>query len=66
MGCGDAFLAGFAVSLLRDGWSAGSPPRSQLIGRALRAGAASAYRQCFVEGAFGRGRPCEAPSGRPR
>ncbi|NUP65448.1 MAG: sugar kinase [Nonomuraea sp.] len=57
MGCGDAFLAGFAVSLLRDGWRKGRTPGRDLIGRALRAGADSAYDQCFVEGAFGFGRP---------
>ncbi|KAB8191623.1 sugar kinase [Nonomuraea phyllanthi] len=57
MGCGDAFLAGFAVSLLRGGWSKGAAPGRDLIGRALRAGARTAYDQCFVEGAFGHGRP---------
>lgn len=61
MGCGDAFLAGFAVSLLRDGWRKGRTPGRDPIGRALRAGAESAYDQCFVEGAFGFGRP--APRG---
>jgi fructoselysine 6-kinase len=57
MGCGDAFLAGFAVSLLKDGWSTGSPPRPDLIERALRSGADAAHEQCLVEGAFGHGRP---------
>jgi fructoselysine 6-kinase len=57
MGCGDAFLAGFVVSLLRDGWRKGAAPGRDLMGRALRAGADSAYDQCFVEGAFGLGRP---------
>lgn len=61
MGCGDAFLAGFAVSLLRDGWRKGAAPGRDLIGRALLAGAETAYEQCFVEGAFGFGRP--APRG---
>ncbi|MFF5213510.1 PfkB family carbohydrate kinase [Streptosporangium sp. NPDC000396] len=60
MGCGDAFLAGFAVSLLRGGWSAGRRPPENLIERALRDGADSAYEQCFVEGAFGHGRPVVA------
>ncbi|MGV9302628.1 PfkB family carbohydrate kinase [Nonomuraea sp. NPDC003727] len=59
MGCGDAFLAGFAVSLLRAGWSAGRRPSERMIERALHDGADSAYRQCFVEGAFGHGRPVE-------
>ncbi|MEU6741967.1 PfkB family carbohydrate kinase [Streptosporangium sandarakinum] len=56
MGCGDAFLAGFAVSLLRGGWSAGARPRRDMIERALRDGAEAAHEQCLVEGAFGRGR----------
>ncbi|MEV4173232.1 PfkB family carbohydrate kinase [Nonomuraea sp. NPDC049709] len=56
MGCGDAFLTGFAVSLLRDGWAAGSPARPAMIERALRQGAEAARDQCFVEGAFGHGR----------
>ncbi|GAB2450605.1 fructosamine kinase FrlD [Streptosporangium sandarakinum] len=57
MGCGDAFLAGFAVSLLRGGWSAGTRPRRDMIERALRDGAEAAHEQCLVEGAFARGRP---------
>ncbi|WP_043627359.1 PfkB family carbohydrate kinase [Nonomuraea candida] len=56
MGCGDAFLAGFAVSLLGDGWAVGAPARPAAIERALRQGAEAAYAQCFVEGAFGHGR----------
>jgi sugar/nucleoside kinase (ribokinase family) len=60
MGCGDAFLTGFAVSLLRDGWTSGAPPRRRMIESALRAGARTAYEQCFVEGAFGYGRPAVA------
>ncbi|UBU09083.1 PfkB family carbohydrate kinase [Nonomuraea gerenzanensis] len=56
MGCGDAFLAGFAVSLLRDGWATGRPPASAAIERALHRGAEAAHAQCFVEGAFGHGR----------
>ncbi|MGN9841040.1 PfkB family carbohydrate kinase [Nonomuraea sp. H19] len=56
MGCGDAFLAGFAVSLLRDGWMPAARPGSGMIEQALRGGAAAAYEQCFVEGAFGHGR----------
>ncbi|AQZ61588.1 sugar kinase [[Actinomadura] parvosata subsp. kistnae] len=58
MGCGDAFLAGFAVSLLRDGWTTGRPPAPDAIERALHQGAEAAHAQCFVEGAFGHGRAC--------
>jgi fructoselysine 6-kinase len=60
MGCGDAFLTGFAVSLLRGGWtdlagtSGGLSP--ELLRRALADGADAAYEQCFVEAAFGHGR----------
>ncbi|GIH93754.1 PfkB family carbohydrate kinase [Planobispora siamensis] len=61
MGCGDAFLTGFAVSLLREGWSAGSPPRPGMIENALREGAETAYGQCLVEGAFGCGRSTDRP-----
>ncbi len=61
MGCGDAFLAGFAVSLLRGGWTRGGAPARHLIERALRDGAAAAYEQCLVEGAFGHGRPAGRP-----
>jgi sugar/nucleoside kinase (ribokinase family) len=57
MGCGDAFLAGFALSLVRAGWTADTPLPEQVIERALRDGADAAYEQCFVEGAFGHGRP---------
>lgn len=60
MGCGDAFLAGFAVSLLRGGWSRSSPPSGPALERALRHGAQSAHDQCFVEAAFGHGRPTAA------
>ena len=57
MGCGDAFLAGFVVSLLGDGWSRSTAPDGEAFARALAAGADAAWSQCFVEGAFGRGRP---------
>lgn len=57
MGCGDAFLAGFMVSLLAGGWSRESPPSGDELERALAGGADAAWAQCFVEGAFGRGRP---------
>jgi fructoselysine 6-kinase len=61
MGCGDAFLAGFVVSLLGSGWSRASPPSRAQLASALAAGADAAYDQCFVEGAFGRARPSGAP-----
>ncbi|MFF8867771.1 PfkB family carbohydrate kinase [Streptomyces sp. NPDC015139] len=57
MGCGDAFLAGFVVSLLRDGWSRRTALPARALDRALRQGAQAAYHQCFVEAAFGCGRP---------
>ncbi|MCP2370851.1 sugar/nucleoside kinase (ribokinase family) [Agromyces terreus] len=57
MGCGDAFLAGFVVSLFGDGWSRRTPPDVEALAHALAAGADAALTQCFVEGAFGRGRP---------
>ncbi|NRQ32830.1 sugar kinase [Nonomuraea sp. NN258] len=60
MGCGDAFLAGFAVSLLRDGWRTGVAAGREPVERALDAGAEAAFEQCFVEGAFGHGRAARA------
>ncbi|MEU0852135.1 PfkB family carbohydrate kinase [Streptomyces flaveolus] len=60
MGCGDAFLAGFVVALLRDGWSRRVPPAPGTLEHALRRGAQAAYEQCFVEAAFGCGRPTPA------
>ncbi|TLP62265.1 PfkB family carbohydrate kinase [Microbispora triticiradicis] len=60
MGCGDAFLAGFVVHLLRAGWRTGAAPGPDAIAGALRAGARSAHDQCLVEGAFGHGRPVVA------
>ncbi|MEU8471745.1 PfkB family carbohydrate kinase [Streptomyces sp. NPDC029006] len=64
MGCGDAFVAGFAVSLLRDGWSRRDSPTPAALERALHQGAQAAYHQCFVEAAFGCGWP--TPAGAPR
>jgi fructoselysine 6-kinase len=57
MGCGDAFLAGFVVSLLGAGWSRGVAPSREQLASALEAGSDAAHAQCFVEGAFGRARP---------
>ncbi|MET0725525.1 MAG: PfkB family carbohydrate kinase [Leifsonia sp.] len=56
MGCGDAFLAGFVVSLLGAGWRKGDALDPIALEAALAAGADAAYEQCFVEGAFGGGR----------
>ncbi|GAT72169.1 PfkB family carbohydrate kinase [Microbacterium hydrocarbonoxydans] len=56
MGCGDAFVAGFLVSLHGDGWRRSHRPEATALGRALEAGADAARDQCLVEGAFGRGR----------
>ncbi len=58
MGCGDAFLAGFMVELLHLGWQKGSVLPDVYLNRGLYAGAAASREQCFVESAFGRGRPC--------
>ncbi|WP_337006820.1 PfkB family carbohydrate kinase [Microbacterium sp. LB12] len=60
MGCGDAFVAGFLVSLHGDGWRRDRRPDAAALHAALRAGADAAHDQCFVEGAFGRGRPTPA------
>lgn len=54
MGCGDAFMAAFTVSLLGAGWSRTSAPSADALLGALHAGADFAARQCFVDGAFGR------------
>lgn len=57
MGCGDAFLAAFVVSLLRSGWSTRVDATPHALESALAAGAAHAAAQCYVDGAFGHGRP---------
>src|SRR5215207_114488 len=49
MGCGDAFLAGFVVSLLAAGWSRSRRPDEAAFAAALQAGADAAHAQCFVE-----------------
>ena len=56
-GCGDAFLTGFVLRLLDGGWERGRVPAPEICADALRAGAERAARQCYVEGAFGMGRP---------
>ncbi|MDR6986737.1 sugar/nucleoside kinase (ribokinase family) [Paenarthrobacter nitroguajacolicus] len=59
MGCGDAFLAGVVVSLLGSGWSRSHQPPVDALRKGLARGAESAAAQCYVEGAFGYGRPVE-------
>ncbi|MEV8337527.1 PfkB family carbohydrate kinase [Leucobacter sp. NPDC077196] len=56
MGCGDAFVAGFMVELLRRGWNRHRPPSRDDLVAGLDAGNASSREQCFVESAFGGGR----------
>ncbi|UOQ88006.1 PfkB family carbohydrate kinase [Agromyces endophyticus] len=60
MGCGDAFMAGFLVSLYASGWRRDRRPDAAALQSALDAGADAAHDQCFVEGAFGHGRPTPA------
>ncbi|RVU29054.1 sugar kinase [Streptomyces antnestii] len=60
MGCGDAFLTGFVVSLLHAGWSKSARPDRRTLERALYDGADTAHDQCFTEAAFGHGRPHRA------
>ncbi|MEO6941666.1 MAG: PfkB family carbohydrate kinase [Terrimesophilobacter sp.] len=60
MGCGDAFLAAFVVSLLRSGWRKTVHASAPAIVLGLAAGAAHAAEQCYVDGAFGHGRPFAA------
>jgi len=55
MGCGDAFITAFAVSLLTSGWTRSRRPWVGALDTALRDGAGFAARQCLVEGAFGHG-----------
>lgn len=62
MGCGDAFVTGFVFSLLGGGWSRNAPPGAEALADALHAGADAAREQCFVEGAFGLGRPTPLPT----
>lgn len=61
MGCGDAFLAGFLVSLHGSGWRRNKVPEAAALLQGLRSGADAAHDQCFVEGAFERGRPSPDP-----
>lgn len=65
MGCGDAFLTGLALSLLDGGWTRSSGPSPATVERALAAAAAVAAEQCYVEGAFGYGRPVDTRTAPP-
>jgi len=60
MGCGDAFLTGLVASLLKSGWTRERPPTSGVLRQALACAAEKAAEQCYVEAAFGRGRPAAA------
>ncbi|WP_350004007.1 PfkB family carbohydrate kinase [Pseudarthrobacter sp. WHRI 8279] len=60
MGCGDAFLTGLVVSLLRSGWARDVPPTPASLSPALAFAAQMAAEQCYVEAAFGYGRPVAA------
>ncbi|MDL9979260.1 PfkB family carbohydrate kinase [Microbacterium sp. ASV49] len=57
MGCGDALLAAVVSSLLASGWRKGVAPSAGAIDAALSAGSSFAAEQCFIDGAFGHGRP---------
>lgn len=56
MGCGDAYVAAFAMAMLSAGWSRDSVPAVAAIQDSLGQAAAFAAQQCTVEGAFGFGR----------
>jgi fructoselysine 6-kinase len=60
MGCGDAFVTGLAVRLLHSGWTRESPPTPDSLRAAVAFAAESAAEQCYVEAAFGHGRPVAA------
>jgi len=64
MGCGDAFLAGLVVSLIGSGWSRRERPSGAALQRALVRGSENAAEQCYVEGAFGHGRPVQVATSR--
>jgi fructoselysine 6-kinase len=57
MGCGDAYLAAFAVAMLDSGWSRRTVPSAGAIESCLARAAAFAARQTRVDGAFGHGTP---------
>ncbi|WP_163167838.1 PfkB family carbohydrate kinase [Arthrobacter sp. Alg241-R88] len=60
MGCGDAFVTGLVVRLLQSGWARDSAPTADSLRPALAFAAESAAEQCYVEAAFGHGRPVAA------
>ena len=62
MGCGDAFLTGLVVSLLKAGWTRHFRPSGGNLREALAFAAGTAAEQCYVEGAFGYGIPVAAPT----
>jgi sugar/nucleoside kinase (ribokinase family) len=64
MGCGDAFLAAFAVSAFGSGWRKGVLPDAAAIEAGLAGASAYAAEQCFVDGAFGHGRTVGSSSRR--
>ncbi|WP_432515140.1 PfkB family carbohydrate kinase [Kineococcus sp. SYSU DK001] len=56
MGCGDSFLAAFAVHALSSGWKRGNDLPSAVVRDGLRTAAEFSGRQTLTEGAFGYGR----------
>jgi fructoselysine 6-kinase len=56
MGCGDAYLTAFVVSMLTSGWQRSTRPAGSVIHGAMKGAARFAAQQCTVEGAFGLGR----------
>lgn len=55
MGCGDAYLAAFAVTMLSAEWSRTVTPDADVMRAALARAAEFAAQQCLIEGAFGHG-----------
>ena len=56
MGCGDSFVAAFAVHALTSGWTRGIPLPEDVVVRGLRSSAEFAAAQTLTEGAFQHGR----------
>lgn len=55
MGCGDAFLSAFVVSMLSSGWSRTTLPGAADLRASLAQASWFAAQQCMIEGAFGHG-----------
>lgn len=55
MGCGDAYLSAFVVSMLSAGWSRTTLPASADLRASLASASSFAAQQCMVDGAFGHG-----------